>query len=186
MGRQVQLHLLPSDLKRLLQFAQERDPVIVTSRNSDQASVEPHRDPTATDEVLVLWNTHLLPQLKRKYVQRAPGSSYFRIDDSCPTLEVVPSRLTTWGARPALIQGRMYGLFDSYTVQYEKWFNAVARWIRKNFIRNPTGHFPSYVGPEAMVWFQQGGVFLPTFEPPETAEWTAIIEDQHSRRREIS
>jgi len=58
---------------------------------------------------------------------------------------------------------------------------AVARWIRKNFIRNPIPHLNGYVGPAAYEFFKTGGLLLPIFRPPLTNQWLSWMEaeDQH-------
>jgi hypothetical protein len=180
MGRQTQLHMLPQDMKLFLGFVRKRDPVVVTTRSSDSPRVTPVSDPSTKSEVMTLWNKALLGSLERKLIHRPGGSDYYRVDDSLPTLELSPSRLTEWRGKPALLQGRIYSFFDNPTSAYEVWYKAIAQWIRRNFPKNPLKLLGGYVGPSALRWFQAGGVLLPTIEPPPTPEWLSIVENQHS------
>lgn len=129
---------------------------------------------------MTLWNTALLGSLERKLVKRPGGSDYYQIDASLPTLEVSPPRLIKWNGRPALLQGRVNGFFDKPSEGYEQWYDVVARWIRNNFTRNPLKLLDGYIGPQALKWFQDGGILLPMFEPPPTSEWLSFIENQHA------
>ena len=57
---------------------------------------------------------------------------------------------------------------------------TIIGWIRKNFVKNPLKLLGGYIGPNAFKWFQEGGILLPMFEPPLTAEWQAFVESQHT------
>ena len=131
MGKQVQFHLLPDDLQAFLQFVQNRDPVIVTPRSSDIPEIKTVADPSSETQVMVLWNQAILSSLTRKHIVY-PGRAYYGIDASLPTLELSPSIFSEWNGREALLQGRLYGFFDNPTLEYMRWYNALAQWIRKN------------------------------------------------------
>jgi hypothetical protein len=180
MGKQVQFHMLPEDMKMLLEYIQKHDPVMVTLQSSDSSQVTPVSDPLTESGVMRLWNTALLGSLERKLVSHTGGADYYRIDDSLPTLELSASRLTKWSEKPALLQGRVYGFFDKPASGYEDWYKAIARWIRSNFTKSPLKLLGGYVGPQALRWFQNGGILLPMFEPPATSEWQSFVESQHA------
>ncbi|MBL0161393.1 MAG: hypothetical protein IPP47_30610 [Bryobacterales bacterium] len=128
---------------------------------------------------MTLWNKALLSSLDRVRISH-PGREYYRVDESLPTLELTPSKACDWAGRPALMKGRIYGFFDKPTESYEQWYDSMARWIRKHFAKNPVKLLQGYVGPSALEWFQKGGVLLPMFVPPPTAEWVSFVENQHN------
>jgi len=80
---------------------------------------------------------------------------------------------------PALAQGRIYGVFDSKPVEFEKWYERITRYIRKNWRRNPVSWLGGYVGPAASEWCDSGGLLLPTYVPPVTNDWIRILGEQH-------
>ena len=69
----------------------------------------------------------------------------------------------------------------------EKWYNAVVRWIRKNFIRDlAVGHDRDSIGPAAYEWFRTGGLLLPNFRPPVTEAWLAWASVQNQHRTDLA
>ncbi len=58
------------------------------------------------------------------------------------------------------------------------WFEAISRWIRKNYAKNQllTG---GYIAATALAWHQSGGVLLPLFQPPPTPAWLEFARGQH-------
>jgi hypothetical protein len=180
MGRQILFHMLKEDCEHFLQFVQGRDPVVVTLRDADSPHVEAVPDPASETRDMVLWNKVLLDSLERELVVRPPASSYYRVDQSLPVLELVPSKPCDWNGRRALLQGRVYGFFDRDIVAYESWYNAIARWIRANFVKNPLELLGGYVGPSALKWFQDGGVLLPMYPIVPNPRWVSFVESQHS------
>jgi len=168
--------MLPEDRNGFLLFAQENDSVVVTLRDADSPEVRPLTD-LGENKTLSLWNCRLLPHLERKWISD-PG--YYRIDESkTPTLEFTPSFAATWEGSPALGQGRLYGVFDAKPRAFEKWYETLVRWIRKNYKKSPTS-MGGYVGPAAYEFYNKGGYFLPQFLPPKTEVWLAEIGKQHS------
>jgi hypothetical protein len=174
--------MLPEDRSAFLRFVQENDPVTVAMRSANSAKVEVVADlEAAAGQTLCLWNRRILPHLERKWI-REPG--YYRVDElSTPTLEFIPSFEATWEGKPALGQGRLYGVFDPYLQkppEFEKWYETLVRWIRKNYHRNPVAA-DGYVGPGAYEFYEKGGYLLPNFVPPRTQEWLTEIHKRHSR-----
>src|SRR6266550_3206213 len=158
MGRQIHFHILPEDRNAFLGFAQEHDPVAIVLRDADSSEVKPVADLNFGDsKTLCLWNRRLLPHLERKWI---PDPGYYTVDVlKQPVLEFTSSLLTTWEAKPALVQGRLFGDFDPYLgkpSEFEKWYETLARWIRQNYEKNPasTG---GYVGPAAYEFYNEGG-----------------------------
>lgn len=182
MGRQVEFYMLPEDLRMFLDFVQERDPVVITLRSSESPEVRPVPDPLTATETMTLWNKALVSSLDRILISY-PGREYYRVDASLPVLELVPSRACEWLQRPALLRGRIYGVFDKPAEVHEGWYNSLARWIRKYFTKNPVKQLSGYMGPSALEWFRKGGILLPTFVPPPTPAWMLLVENQDATRK---
>lgn len=173
--------MLREDVKAFLDFVQGRDPVIVTLRDGDSAEIKAVPDPASETRTMTLWNQALLSSLERKHVV-VPGRDYYGVDYSLPTLEFSPPRRCEWNGRDALLPGRIYGFFDTRIASYEKWYNSLARWIRKNFVKNPLPLI-GYVGPAAYDWYKKGGVLLPMMLlPPVTPQWLSWVEAQDQHR----
>jgi hypothetical protein len=181
MGRQVQLHILPPDTGLLLQFIQERDPVIVTLRDTDSPDLSSVPDPLSETRVMTLWNQALLSSLRRKRIVHS-AKQYYAIESSAPTIEFSPSELCQWNGRPALIRGRLYASFEQPIKGHEQWYSALVRWIRKNFAKVPIPLSAGYIGPVAYDWFKKGGLLLPMFRPPLTSRWLSWVEAQDQHR----
>jgi len=184
MGRQIHFYMLPKDLAEFLQFVQ-RDTVVVIVR--DDSTTADLSAATQLDlesgKTLCFWNRNLLPRLHRTWI-REPG--YFRTDEfKHAILEFSPSRQSTWEGTPALIQGRLYGIFEEKPPGFEKWYNSLVRWIRSNYSRSRTS-FGGYVGPAARAFYENGGYFLPQFLPPRTEVWIAELAKQHSDSKHAS
>ena len=184
MGRQIHFYMLPEDRIAFLNFVQEHDPVVVTLRSADSAEIQPVADlDIAGPHTLSLWNRGILPQLKRKWI---PEPGYYRVDESgTPTLEFTSSFNATWEGKPALGQGRLYGIFDGKPPEFEKWYETLVRWIRKNYRRSPAS-MGGYVGPAAYEFYNKGGYLLPNFLPPRTEVWLAEIGKQHSPSKPLT
>jgi hypothetical protein len=183
MGRQIQLSMLPNDADAILTTIRNRGPIEVLIRDADSADVAPLTSvPDRSDSILILWNKHLTPTLKRKWISaRTPG--YYSVDYfTLPVLEFSLSVLTEWKGKPALTQGRIYGQFDGKPIEFEKWFEQIVRYIRKNWRKNPVS-MGGYVGPEAGEWFAAGGLLLPTFNPPVTTAWARVMAEQPRLQR---
>src|ERR1700719_1957924 len=165
MGRQTRFHMLPEDCRRFVLFLQERDPVIVTEwHSSELAEIQEVNRPWERGGHYCLWNQAILPALTRK----ATGK-YFNIDFSAPVIEFTYESpgLESWNGQPALTQGRIWASFETENKAFEKWYNAVVRWIRKNFVRDiAVGHDRDSIGPAAYEWFRTGGLLLSNFRPP--------------------
>src|SRR5579863_1937730 len=182
MGRQMAFHLLEKDCEQLLHFVRDRDPVIILERDTSSAELVDIGRPCAEAGIYTLWNQPLAPDLVRKFVEHHPkiGPRY-TIDGSLPVIEFFyrgPAQ--EWEGRPALLQGRLWTGFGSEDKHFRSWYQAVTRWIRKNFIRNPVSF--GYVGPCAYEWFKEGGSFLPEFGPPATEVWLSWMAAQNKHR----
>jgi len=177
--------MLPEDCRRFVLFLQERDPVIVTEwHSSELAEIQEVNRPWERGGHYCLWNQAILPALTRK----ATGK-YFNIDFSAPLIQFTYASpvLESWNGQPALTQGRIWASFETENKAFEKWYNAVVRWIRKNFVRDlAVGHDRDSIGPAAYEWFKAGGLLLPNFRPPLTEAWLAWASVQNQHRTDLA
>ncbi len=183
MGRQIHFHMLPEDQHAFLRFVQENDPVVVIVRDDAKTQdAHPVEDiPIDRVEIFCLWNRRLLPVVKRQWIGKARYYKYQLDVLHLPLLEFSPCFKTQWEDQPALIQGRLFGDFDPYLnkpPEFEKWYERLVRWIRKNFKKNPAS-WGGYVGPAAYEFYKSGGYLLPNFLPPRTDNWVAELGKQH-------
>ena len=134
--------------------------MIVTEwHSSELAEIQEVSCPWERGGHYCLWNHAILPALTRK----ATGK-YFNIDFSAPVIQFTYESpvLESWNGQPALTQGRIWASFETENIAFDKWYNAVVRWIRKNFIRDlAVGHDRDSIGPAAYEWFRTGG-FAPS------------------------
>jgi hypothetical protein len=177
--------MLEDDCKKLLEFVHQRDPVIVLDRDFKSEAIQEVQRPWERGDTYCLWNQSILPTLQRKFVRVQPdaGASYYRIDSSLPVIEFwyaspIPE---PWNGRRSLTQGRVWAQFENSTKEFESWYNAVIRWIRKNFVRDAV-LLGDWVGPAAYQWFKDGGLLLPHFRPPVTSSWLSWVEAQDQHR----
>jgi len=189
MGKQTQLHMLPDDCRELLDHIQHRDPVVVVDRSADSKEVKEVKNPCLHGGSYCLWNQGLLPALEREYVHRGGHNPYYRIDDDLPVVELSypdPAQ-EVWNGRSVLAQGRVYtGLNAQKGEAFEKWYAAIVRWIRKNFVRNPIPHLGGFIGPVAYEWYRKGGTLLPMLRPPVTQQWISWVKAQDQHRKIFS
>ena len=186
MGRQIHFHMLPNDRDEFLRFVQEDDSVAFVSKDGESSSVVPLPiDAIDSKQSVYFWNRGFLPDLERKWV---PDPGYYGLSNLyAPILEFRPSILTTWEEKPALVQGRLYGIFDpdlGKPPEFEKWYERLVRWIRKTNRRNPTS-VRGFVGPAAYQFFEEGGYLLPQYLPVRTQAWLDEIAKQHQRPAQI-
>src|ERR1700752_2261764 len=183
MGRQSVFQLVPEDRTAFLSFVQQRDPVIVTNfTDSSSADVHPvdlERPNPGYREWLCLWNQALLSSLRREHIPKSNIGPYYRIDSALPILEFSVPVQGVWDDKPALTQGRLYAYAYQDHPDLRAWYEALARWLRTRFKRNPISWMSGYVGPEAYRWHQSGGLLLPFLPPPVNAEWRQRIHGQH-------
>ena len=185
MGRQTRFHMLMEDCRAFVEFLRERDPVIITNRSSDSEALIDVSEPWKEGETYCLWNQAIVPTLRRKFIEvHSPDiPSYYTIDLSLPVVDFwypTPS-LEPWNGRPALTQGRMWASFENSSVEFEKWYNATVRWLRKHFVRDAV-ILGGWIGPAAYDWFKGGGLLLPHVRPPVTESWLSWVEAQDQHR----
>src|SRR5579884_1926712 len=177
MGRQTQFHMLRGDCRRFLHFVRERDPVIVTPWYACEEYVVDINNAWEANGHYCLWNQSIMPSLKRT---RITGNR-FGIDSDMPVIEFshYASSTEPWNDQPALVQGRVWASFQTKDKAFERWYNAIVRWIRKNFIRDRAVGLEGFIGPAAYDWFKKGGLLLPCFRPPITEAWLGWVDVQN-------
>ena len=186
MGKQILFHMLPPDCEPFVNFVRERDGVVFVEQASDSSAIEKVRNPCNPGRVLSLWNPNLLATIQRKYIPESNKGPYYRVDSSLPVIEFFLPREQEWDGVPALTQGRVYASFDRPNEGLRKWFDAVARWIRKNFAKSPVPSISGYIGPTALKWHEEGGLLLPMIRPPVNDQWRSFLQPQLDRRKKAS
>jgi hypothetical protein len=175
--------MLPRDCEELLKFVRERDPVVITVRDAASPEVSiVEGNACSCDDTLILWNQCLIPHLKRELVR--PSKPYYTIKAELPLLEMLTCRECEWGGKPALMQGRIWGSFSTENKALEKWYRAITHWIRRTYRPNPVGFLKGYISPRVLEWHNKGGVLLPMFIPPDTAEWRSFAKAQSPMQSE--
>jgi len=181
MGRQTRFHMLPEDCRNFLLFVQERDPVSVVEWHSTEFSEVKEVDcPWEQGGSYCLWNRAIIPTLSRRLTGK-----YFNIEFSAPVIEFSygSPRAEPWNGQPALVQGRIWASFETDDEAFARWYNALVRWILKNFIREiGLGLNRDSVGPAAYEWFKSGGLLLPGIRPPITEAWLGWVDSQNKYR----
>ena len=159
--------------------------MIVTEwHSSELAEIREVNRPWEIGGHYCLWNQAIQPELTRE----ATGK-YFNVAFSAPVIEFTYESpvLESWNGQPALTQGRIWASFETKNKAFEKWYNAVVRWIRKNFVRDlAVGHDRDSIGPAAYEWFKAGGLLLPNFRPPLTEAWLAWASVQNQHRTDLA
>lgn len=181
MGRQTQLHVLPKDLNELVIALQYKLPLQVALSRGNSAN--PERLASIPDsmsgQTLVLWSQRFAANLQRRYVSSANPPYYFVDEQTASVFELSLSVVTTWESRPALTQGRIYGVFQDKQPEFEKCYEQIIRYIRRHWRKNPTDWMSGYLGPAASEWFEKGGLLLPSYIPPVRSDWIDRLGEQH-------
>jgi hypothetical protein len=188
MGRQTGFHMLPEDCKQFLDFVHKRDPVVVTDWRSTSPEIMERQNPWEASGWYCLWNQTLLPKLEREFVPKSDRGPYYRTDSALSVIEFSYPGVSpeTWNGRSVLTQGRVWAGFERENRNFEKWYSAIVRWIRKSFVKNPVPLLGGYIGPAAYESYKQGLVLLPMFRPPLTTEWLSWLEAQDQHRAVFS
>ena len=174
--------MLPADVHALIFGMPDAGFIEIVAQLGQSARLKPLSViPQGSHSSLILWNKRFAPSLQRKFIAGAE-TSYYRIDEFTElVLQLSTSVLTQWQGRPALTQGRIYGIFDDKPVEFRKWYERIVRIIRKRWRKNPVPWLGGYVGPAASEWFDSGGLLLPFFVPPITKDWICRMDEQHTK-----
>ena len=183
MGRQIQLHILPKDVNDLLVAMHNREPLEVAMQRGNSATPErlAFIPESLSGQTLVLWSERFAPSLHRDYVAKAQPPYYLVDEQTESVLELSLSAMNMWEGRPALMQGRIYGVFENKQAEFEKSYERIVRYIRRRWRKNPITWIGGYIGPAASDWFERGGFLLPNYIPPVRSDWIERLGDQHPR-----
>ena len=179
MGKQLRFYMLPEDELAFLQFICSDQAVVIL------ATASPEPRPLIIDQCLtslshrstlntiLLWNTlfsiedsdvregRLREYREEQGTYIETGERVYSIDRlNAPVIEFVPSFVRPDGQ---LVKGRiwaeMFRLVEGERVHkglnFEAWYDRVARWIRRNFKR--VGGIDGYLGTHALSWYREGG-----------------------------
>ncbi len=159
----------------------DKEPLEAALRSGNSATPE-HQvfiPENMSGQILVLWSKRFAPNLQRGYVANAQPPYYLIDEQTESVLELCLSGLTTWEGRPALTQGRIYGVFENKQAEFEKLYERIVRYIRRHWRKNPAPWMGGYVGPSASDWFERGGLLLPNYIPPVRSDWIERLGEQH-------
>jgi hypothetical protein len=181
MGRQTQLHALPKDVNELLIAMHPKEALEVALRTGNTADPEhlAFVPDNMSGQIFVVWSERFAPNLQRRFVARANSPYYLADEQTESVFELSLSGVTTWQGRPALTQGRIYGVFQNKQPEFEKYYEQIIRYIRRHWRKNPTSWMGGYVGPAASNWFDQSGLLLPNYIPPVRNDWIQRLAEQH-------
>jgi hypothetical protein len=181
MGRQTQLHVLPKDVNDLLVTMHDKEPLEAALRHGNSATLErlAFIPDNMSGQSLVLWSERLAPSLQRRFVAAADSPYYLADEQTESVFELSLSGVTKWEGRPALTQGRIYGVFQNKQVEFEKCYERIVRHIRRHWRKNPAAWMGGYVCPAASDWFEGGGLLLPNYIPPVRSDWIQRLGEQH-------
>ena len=181
--------MLADDCRTFLSFVQQRDPVVVIDRDAESSQIDEVLCPWLRGGSYCLWNQSLLPSLEREFIPQSNLGPYYRVDDALPIIEFFyPNPVQEpWNGKPALTQGRVYTGFNANKGEaFVSWYNAIVRWIRKHFMRNPILSTGGFVGPAAYDWYCNGGTLFAMLRPPITPQWLSWVEAQDQHRKVFS
>ena len=128
----------------------------------------------------ILWSDRFAAGLQRDFVAAAQPPYYVIQESEESVLQLTLSASTTWQEQSALTQGRIYGVFEDKSAEFERWYERIVRYIRRHWRKNPVEWMSGYVGPVANEWFEQGGLLLPNYVPPVRGDWIARLGEQHA------
>jgi len=165
----------------LLFATQKTEPLEFALRSGNSAIPEPivNLNDEARGQTFVLWSKRLAPNLKRNFVPNANPPYYLLDEQTESVIELTISALTNWEGRPALTQGRIYGIFQNKPAELEQCYERIVRYIRRRWRKSPATWMGGYVGQAAHKWFEEGGLLLPNYIPPITNDWKSRLHDQH-------
>lgn len=180
MGRQIHIHATPADINSLVVGLGGTEIEIALQRGNASVPEKLAFIPASlSGETFVFWSERFAPELRRDFVAAQPP--YYLVHESSEAvLQTTLSAFMTWNGRRALRQGRIYGIFQDKSPEFEKWYERIVRYIRRHWRKNPVAWMGGYIGPQAWDWFEQGGLLLPNHVPPVRSSWIALLSDQHA------
>ena len=155
MGKQVNFYMTPSDEAALLGELRKHGGVALVkerSRTTQPTELEgfPRQGTVESREGVVLWNPHVDSTL----LLVPAGSIHFVDKERSAVIEFSQSEVTDEEIRRGRIWAEM--MTPEGTAKsdgFRKWYDSVARWIKRNYTRNEDGF---YVGPDAAKRIEGG------------------------------
>lgn len=178
MGKQVNFYMLPEDEQLFLSKVQcNPNVVFLKSASTDQPEIEVVDNlASVTGEnggfMFYIWNRlfefhseYIAPHKVKIYDENIPGYidtgriSYSISTIDAPIIEYSRSFIREGVLREGRIWAEMHPLVNGEFVykgaEFEKWYDDLAGWLRRNLKR--LKERSSYIGAEALKWYQAGG-----------------------------
>lgn len=155
MGKQVNFYMTPKDEETFLEELRGRGGVTILKARSPTASAIkldnfPRQGTVESREGVVLWN----PEVDSTLVLAPSRDLHFVDKDRSAVIEFSQSVATDEEIRRGRIWAEMTTPEGSDKSDgFRKWYDSVARWIRRNYQRNEDGF---YVGPDATKQIERG------------------------------
>jgi len=162
MGRQINFYMLPEYEKEFISYVLQRKNVamITVSFESKSPNIisslpEPFSEPFWRS--IYFWDKNIDGKLETKYIEK---HGYFLIDS---LMSSVIEFSRSFIRDNFLVRGRIWAQLKywkgneivSKGKDFENWFNAIARWIRKHYQKTSE---LEYIAPHALEWKKRGGV----------------------------
>jgi hypothetical protein len=175
MGKQISFFMTSEDEREFAQFVTEDPDVVFIPRQSKTSNVLEFLYPEEADHseriqhrTLCIWSKRICGKVTM--VQYSPESFAVRgINEEL----IEFSRCFLHGR--TMVAGRLYA--DMYSldeaakqlirkgIEYEKWYNKLARWIRRHYTRDPK--YGNNIGPRAREAYESGTLALAAFLTPK-------------------
>jgi len=164
MGKQINFYMLPEDEKKFIAYVLQRNNVVMItapfeskSPNIISSLPEPFSEPFWRS--IYFWDKNVNGKLETKYIEK---QGYFLID---ALMSSVIEFSRSFMRDNFLVRGRIwaqpkYWKGDEIVFKgknFENWFNAVTRWIRKHYQRISE---LEYIAPHALEWKKRRGGVL--------------------------
>lgn len=163
MGRQINFYMLPEDEEEFVAYvlSQKKDILMVVG-HSETASPKIIENLPATFSEgnwnpIYFWDRNVNGELKAEYIKT---QGYFLVDSSAsPVVEFIRCFVQD----NLLLRGRIWAEIKYWNgdksiykgKEFENWFNALARWIRRNYQKISK---VEYLAPRAAEWHRRGGM----------------------------
>ena len=165
MGRQVEFYMWGQDEREFIDFVKSTGEVIILPYTSPKADMPALAElPPASDEFMLwLFNRNVSSRLLTRFVQQ---QDYNVVDRDLSSVVEFSRTVLSEGV---LVPGRLWAIFNYVTPdmqwaykepEFKKWYERLARWIRKNYSRDPDLGHGFYFGPEARELARTGKVKL--------------------------
>lgn len=171
MGRQVNFYMLPEDEKQFIEFVRSTGDIAVYNwKNETPYPPEilefppPFSVPSSFD--YCIFNKSLGSAVKTTFIEK---QGYYTIDMT-NSLVIEFSRCGLKNNK--LREGRIWAefkivvgnSFQGKEEEFLKWYQKIARWIKRNYKRMENGW---YIGPKTEEWVQNGGTLIYAYQPFE-------------------